>query len=106
MVSAEGWRLSLHKVPRREDKGQWLQIAPGEASLDTRKTLLTGIIISHWENFPRDMMDPLLLEAFRICLDRVLDNLSHLGFLSHGRPGGVGGSLQTWTIMVFNDLVV
>lgn len=97
------WGLSLHEEPRRKDKGQWLQIAPGEASLVTGRTLSAGRIISHWKNFLRDMMEPLLLEAFRICLDRVLDKLAHLDSPFHGRPGGVGGSLQTWTVVWFND---
>lgn len=44
-------------------------------------------------------MESLLLGALRVCLDRALDNLFLLGSLSHGRRGGVGGSLQTWTIM-------
>lgn len=48
-------------------------------------------------------MEPLLLETFRICLDRMLDKLSHLDSLFHGRPGDVEGSLQTWTVTWFND---
>lgn len=48
-------------------------------------------------------MEPLLQESFGICLDMVLDKLSPLGSLFHGRQGAVGGSLQTWTITRFND---
>ncbi|KAK4826624.1 hypothetical protein QYF61_010552 [Mycteria americana] len=32
----KGWRLSLHKEPRGEDKGQRVQVAPGEVSSQLR----------------------------------------------------------------------
>lgn len=43
--------------------------------LDRRKKFLTMRIINHWDNLPKDMAEPPLLEVYKMQLDQVPDNL-------------------------------
>lgn len=76
-VAKKGWKLSLHKEPHGEDKGQQVLVPPGRYYLDIQKKLLTLRTIMTWNNFPKTMAESLLLElVFKRPLERGLDNLS------------------------------
>lgn len=42
---------------------------------DIRQVFFTVKIIFQWNDLPRDMVESLLLEVFKIQLDRMLENL-------------------------------
>lgn len=50
----------------------------GRFRLDTRKTVFTVGLVSHWHRLPRDVTDALSLETFKSRLDRALSNLISL----------------------------
>jgi len=43
--------------------------------LDIRKKLFTVRIVKHWYRLPREVVDALSLETFKVRLDRGLSNL-------------------------------
>ncbi|KFV53818.1 hypothetical protein N341_12855, partial [Tyto alba] len=47
----------------------------GRFCLDTRGKFFTVRTINHWNNFPRVVVDSLILDTFKIWLDRVLGHL-------------------------------
>lgn len=76
-AAKKGWKLSLHKEPHGEDKGQQVLVAPGRYYLDIQKKFLTLRTIMTWNNFPKTMAESLLLElVFKRPLESGLDNLS------------------------------
>ncbi|KFV50588.1 hypothetical protein N341_12438, partial [Tyto alba] len=47
----------------------------GRFKLDTRVKFFTMRTISHWNNFPREVVDSPTLDTLKIQLDRVLGHL-------------------------------
>jgi len=60
-----GQRLSLHKKPDGEDKGQWVQVVLERFHLHRRKDFFTVRTIIHWNNLPRGMAETPFLEVSR-----------------------------------------
>lgn len=77
----KGWlqrerRLPLLREVHGEDKGQWVHLVLGEVSSCCMKNLFTVRIISNWNNLSRDVVKSPSLEFFKMCLDRVLGNIT------------------------------
>lgn len=69
-----------------------------------RGKYLTVRTINHWNYFPQDVVDSLVLETFKVQIDKVLDNLC-LGF-AFTRKGWTQCSLwsfSTWAFLWFYD---
>lgn len=59
------WRLSLHKEPYGDDKGEEEEVAPEESSFWYKKEIFTVRTLNHWNNIPRDVEGSPLLEVFK-----------------------------------------
>jgi len=67
-------RLQLHKEPQR-GQGQPEQVAPGEISSQYKKKIFYSENSQSLKQYPQGCVESLLLEVFKMQLDRVLDNL-------------------------------
>lgn len=72
---------------------------------ETRNNFITVRTISHWNHLPRDVVKSPLLEAFRMQLDKVLDNLIDASFptkvwsrWAFKAPSNLGYSVILWFI--------
>jgi len=55
--------------------GKWFQTKRGRFRLDIRKKFFTVRVVRHWNRLPKDMVDCLSLEIFKVRLDQALSNL-------------------------------
>ena len=62
-----------------------------EKFLDIRKESLTVRVVRHWHRLPRDVVDALSLETFKVRLDQALGNLMWLWC-----PCSLQGSWTRW----------
>ncbi|KFQ06511.1 hypothetical protein N330_02184, partial [Leptosomus discolor] len=51
------------------------KLGEGRFRLDTRKKFFTLRVVSHWNRFPKEVVDAPSLEAFKARLDGALSNL-------------------------------
>jgi len=47
----------------------------GRFRLDIRKKIFTVRVVRHWHRLPREVLDALSLNTFKVKLDRALSNL-------------------------------
>jgi len=53
----------------------YFELEESRFRLDTRKKSFTDRVEKHWNRFPRDVVDALSLETFKVRLDQALGNL-------------------------------
>jgi len=53
----------------------YFELEESRFRLDTRKKSFTDWVEKHWNRFPRDVVDALSLETFKVRLDQALGNL-------------------------------
>jgi len=70
----EGDRL-FSRVCCDRTSGNTFRLERGRFRLDIRKKLFTVRIVKHWYRLPREVVDALSLETFKVRLDRGLSNL-------------------------------
>ncbi|KFP53374.1 hypothetical protein N323_04922, partial [Cathartes aura] len=51
------------------------KLKEGRFRLDIRKKFFTMRVVKHWNRLPREVVDALSLEAFKVRLDGALSNL-------------------------------
>ena len=56
-------------------KGNGFKLKEGRFRLDIRKKSFTVRVVRHWNTLPRDVVDALSLETFKVRLDWALGNL-------------------------------
>ena len=56
-------------------KGNGFKLKEGRFRLDIRKKSFTVRVVRHWNRLPRDVVDALSLETFKVRLDQALGNL-------------------------------
>jgi len=72
------------KKPRKKGtdsdwtRGNGFKLSEGRFKLHIRKKSFTGRMVRHWNSLPREVVDALSLEAFKVRLDRALSNLIYL----------------------------
>ena len=56
-------------------RGNVLKLKERRFRLDIRKKFFTVRVVRHWNRLPREVIDAISLETFRIKLDQALNNL-------------------------------
>ena len=56
-------------------RGNGFKLKEGRFRLYIRKKSFTARVMSHWNKFPRDVVDALALESFKVKLDKALGKL-------------------------------
>ncbi len=56
-------------------KGNGFKLKEGRFRLDIRKKSFTVRVMKHWQRLPRDVVDAMSLETFKVRLNRALGNL-------------------------------
>ena len=56
----------------------YFELEESRFRLDTRKKSFTDRVEKHWNRFPRDVVDALSLETFKVRLDQALSSLIYL----------------------------
>lgn len=75
-VSPEDREILFTRACRERTRGNGFTLKVGRFNLDIReKFFMLRVVRQHWTRLPRESVDTLLLEVFKVMLDEALNNL-------------------------------
>jgi len=77
-IRREGTDSFFSRVCCDKTRGHSFKLKEGRFIMDIRKQFFTVMLVRHWNRFPRDVVNALSLETFKVGLDKTLSYLIYL----------------------------